>query len=216
MVCSIVAADSVRDSPSRMEQIRILTLGVTQMEEHSADDSKDVEGEPVVDHYAAAVPEPAFVSVLQLKQVEVEFETEVTPIDFGPRDTEVKAAAAAAAETATGPMHSDLHFENFLMLLGGWWCYAIVAIAEEVAAGHSNCPEEEAVHLQIVVHHYYLCLLPLPSEELVYDVPQTMDYYCPLKDYLLVGQRFAMILYPHHHPVDVNDGPSFSVSKIHP
>jgi len=213
MVYSLAAADSGRDSPSGME---ILTLEVTQMEAHSAD-SKDVEEKADADHYAAAVPEPVFVSVLQVKQVEVEFVTEVTvPVDFGPRYTEVVVVAAAASETATGSMHSDIHFENCLKLLGGRWCHSIVAIAEEVAAGHSNCPEEEAVHLQIVVHHYYLCLLPLPSEELGYDVPQTMNYYCPLKDYLSVGQRVAMILYLHHHPVDVNDGPSSSVSKIHP
>ena len=195
MVYSLAAADSGRDSPSRMEQI--LTLEVTQMEAHSAD-SKDVEEKADVDHYAAAaVPEPAFVSVLQVKQVEVEFVTEVTvPIDFGPRYTEVVVVAAAASETATGSMHSDLHIENCLKLLGGRWCHSIVAIAEEVAAEYWNFPEAEAGHLQIVVHPYYLCLLPLPSEELVHDVPQMMKNYCPPNDNLSVDQRFAKILHP--------------------
>ena len=202
MVYSLAAADSGRDSPSRMEQI--LTLEVmTQMEVHSAD-LKDVEEKADVDHYAAAaaavpaaaVPEPAFVSVLQVKQVEVEFVTEVTvPIDFGP-NTEVVVVAAAASETATGSMHSDLHIENCLKLLGGRWCHSIVAIAEEVAAEYWNFPEAEAGHLQIVVHSYYLCLLPLPSEELVHDVPQMMKNYCPPNDNLSVDKRFAKILHP--------------------
>mmetsp|Transcript_21977 Transcript_21977/g.37590 ORF Transcript_21977/g.37590 Transcript_21977/m.37590 type:complete len:91 (-) Transcript_21977:100-372(-) len=90
MVYSLAAADSGRDSPSRMEQI--LTLEVmTQMEAHSAD-LKDVEEKADVDHYAAAaavpaaaVPEPAFVSVLQVKQVEVEFVNAATvPMDSDP------------------------------------------------------------------------------------------------------------------------------------
>ena len=88
---------------------------------------------------------------------------------------------------------------------GWWWWYWVVAIAEEeVAAVDWNFQVHEAVHVQMACH--YLCLLPLPSEYQVHDVPQTMMKHYLSTDQLshavedeLIDGRFAMISYPHHH-----------------
>ena len=87
---------------------------------------------------------------------------------------------------------------------GWWWWYWVVAIAgEEVAAVGSNFQAHEAAHLQMACH--YLCLLPLPSEYQIHDVPQTMkrslstDQLSHVVDCELIDWRFAMISYPHHH-----------------
>ena len=114
------------------------------------------------------------------------------------------------------------------MLGGWWWWYWVVAIAEdgeEAAVVGWNFQAHEAAHLQMACH--YLCLLPLPSEYQIHDVPQTMTNDCLPNDYLLravedemVDWRFAVILYtthPHHLTFAVNFDVAFSfLSETHP
>ena len=92
-----------------------------QTRAHSAG-SKDVEGELIAAAAAvvvlaavAAVPEPAFESVLQVKQVEVAGSSGTVPMDSGPKYAEeevvdiaaVVTAAVAVLEPALGPIHFD-------------------------------------------------------------------------------------------------------------
>ena len=86
---------------------------------------------------------------------------------------------------------------------GGWWYWVVAIAEEEVAAVDWDFQAHEAAHLQMACH--YSCLLPLPSEYQVHDVPQTMkhslstDYLSRAVEDELIDGRFAMISYPHHH-----------------
>ena len=88
------------------------------MEEQSAG-SKYVEGDAVVDHFAAAVSDSAVESTLQVKQVEVEV-VSVTPVNPDPTNTEEEAAAV---DTVPEPAVGLIHFDRWdcLKMLGGWW-----------------------------------------------------------------------------------------------
>ena len=111
---------------------------------------------------------------------------------------------------------------------GWWWWYWVVAIAEEeVAAVDWDFQAHEAVRLLMACH--YSCLLPLPSEYQIHDVPQTMTNDClpnnelsSAADCELIDGSFAMISYPHHHqphPLTFSvsfDVASSSLSEIHP
>ena len=89
-----------------------------QTRAHSAG-SKDVEGELIAAAAAvvvlAAVLEPAFESVLQVKQVKVAGSSGTVPMDSGPKYAEeevvdiaaVVTAAVAVLEPALGPIHFD-------------------------------------------------------------------------------------------------------------
>ena len=105
----------------RMELMRMKRVEEKQTRAHSAS-SKDVEGELIASAAAgvvlaavAAVPEPAFESVLQVKQVEVAGSSGTVPMDSGPKYAEeevvdiaaVVTAAVAVLEPALGPIHFD-------------------------------------------------------------------------------------------------------------
>ena len=108
----------------RMELMRMKRVEEKQTRAHSAG-SKDVEGELIAAAAAAAaaavvvvvaaVPEPAFESVLQVKQVEVAGSSGTVPMDSGPKYAEeevvdiaaVVTAAVAVLEPALGPIHFD-------------------------------------------------------------------------------------------------------------
>ena len=98
-----------------MEQIRIESVEVKQMERQSAG-SRDVEGEAVVVHFAAvavaAVCDLAVESILQVKQVEVDFEflkqveeelVSAIPTSPDTAHTEEEAAAVVAGAAAAAP-----------------------------------------------------------------------------------------------------------------
>jgi len=94
-----------------MEQIRIESVEVKQMERQSADGARDVEGEADVVHFAAAAAAAAAAvfdivveSILQVKKVEVDFVplkqvavefVSAIPMNPDPTHTEEEAAAAA-------------------------------------------------------------------------------------------------------------------------
>ena len=89
-------------------------------------------------------------------------------------------------------------------MTGGWQCW-IVAIDEEVVAAVDwNFQAHEADYLHQAVHHHS-CLLPLPSEQQLHDVPQKKKDCSPNLEQLEavededVDQRSAMISHPHHH-----------------
>ena len=104
----------------RMELMRMKRVEEKQTRAHSAG-SKNVEGELIAAAAAdvvvvvAAVPEPAFESVLQVKQVEVAGSSGTVPMDSGPKYAEeevvdiaaVVTAAVAVLELALGPIHFD-------------------------------------------------------------------------------------------------------------
>lgn len=102
-----------------MKLMRMKRVEVKQTRAHSAG-SKDVEGELIAAAAAAvvvlaAVLEPAFESVLQVKQVEVAGSSGTVPMDSGPKYAEeevvdiaaVVTAAVAVLEPALGPIHFD-------------------------------------------------------------------------------------------------------------
>lgn len=96
---------------SRVEQIKILTLGATWIKVHFADSKDFGEEDAVV--VAAAEPEPAVASsILHWKQVGVQFATAAVPvpIDSELYCTEFEEEVVAAASEAVGwSIHVDLN-----------------------------------------------------------------------------------------------------------